>query len=170
MRKKATDVAFAGLVKPEWSENPQVISAPTPQSPYDKIMATAKPPPPSSGALDYRRGGIFKFLLENARVGSCNSNGGEERRAAGLASRRARASPEITVASAVSQCLQQQPSPTSTDWAPWLEEDGVVRCHAQRRASSASAGPVGATLRGRRRWDGVHVRSVGPLPRIGAIA
>ena len=89
VRKKATDVAFAGLVKPKWSaEPPKVISAPTPQSPYDKIMATAQPPPKLRAAPStIDAAASFRFMLENAFVGS-QTHGGEKRRAAGFASRR----------------------------------------------------------------------------------
>ena len=45
VRKKATDVAFAGFVTPQWGAPPEVVSAPTPEHPYDKVMKTALPPP-----------------------------------------------------------------------------------------------------------------------------
>ncbi|CAH0367754.1 unnamed protein product [Pelagomonas calceolata] len=133
VRSKQTDAAFAGLVKPRWSEEPpKVISAPTPQSPYDKIMATALPPPKLRAAPStIDAAASLRFLLENVFVGDRTLT--EEKSVAlrGVLAAVARASPEITVASAISICLQQQPSPTSTDWASWLEEDGVVTCHDQ---------------------------------------
>ena len=78
-------------------------------------------------------------MLENAFVGSTTLT--EEKSVAlrGLLAAVARASPEITVAGAIAQCLQQQPSPTSTDWASWLEEDGVVKCHGSNDARPAQA-------------------------------
>ena len=132
VRSKRTDVAFAGLVTPKWGEPPKVISAPTPEHPYDKVMKTALPPPKLRAApAIVDAAASFRFMLENAFVGSQILT--EEKSVAlrGLLAAVSRASPEITVASAVSICLQQQPSPTSEDWSKWLEEDGVVKCHDQ---------------------------------------
>jgi thiol oxidase len=155
VRSKQTDAAFAGLVKPKWgAEPPEVISAPTPQSPYDKIMATAKPPPKLRAAPStIDAAASFRFMLENAFVGSQILT--EEKSVAlrGLLAAVARASPEITVAGAVATCLQQQPSPTSTDWAAWLEEDGVVKCHdqttrVQRKRWTSRCDPDGKGVEG----------------------
>ena len=132
VRKKATDVAFAGLVTPKWGAPPEVVSAPTPEHPYDKVMKTALPPPKLRAApATIDAAASLRFMLENAFVGSQILT--EEKSVAlrGLLAAVSRASPEITVASAVSICLQQQPSPTSSDWASWLDEDGVVKCHDQ---------------------------------------
>ena len=109
---------FAGLVTPKWGAPPEVISAPTPEHPYDKAMKTALPPPKLRAApATIDAAASFRFMLENAFVGSQILT--EEKGVAlrGLLAAVSRASPEITVASAISICLQQQPSPTSTDWA-----------------------------------------------------
>ena len=132
VRKKADGCRVRGPGDTEVRKLPEVISAPTPQSPYDKIMKTALAASKLRAAPStIDAAASLRFMLENAFVGSTTST--EEKSVAlrGLLAAVARASPEITVAGAVSICLQQQPSPTSTDWASWLDEDGVVKCHDQ---------------------------------------
>ena len=71
VRSKQTDAAFQQLLKPFSEKAPEVISAPTPQSPYDKIMATALPPPKLRAAPStIDAAASLRFMLENAFVGS----------------------------------------------------------------------------------------------------